>query len=751
MPKTVLERKLNSFSRQRSEVPWRCVQSQDIGTQTAEVRWQPWLVGRRRDARHGKGPQPNEGTSFPRRLTPRIVTAVALALAFVASLGFVSGKAFTAEAASSVPDGTFVQVTGHAPIYRVVGGSPVHLATCAPVGYFPGCSGVRQISQAQLDGMPRAPRDGAFLRKQDGTVFRMAGESPVQLFTCSPAGYFPGCTGIVDLDGIAVDRLIQRRPVPRDGAFLRDPNGTVFRMAGRSPVQLFTCSRTGYFPGCTSIVDIDGIALSRLQAQPAPVDGTFLRDPNGTVFRMAGASPLQIFNCEPLGGCRDVQDLDGIALGRLRDGHHVPKAGTFIRGAESGDVYRSNGSHICYVPSWGPYGGNQPLVEVNSMTIDRLLEATPGSPPGCERGPGRPKPPESAPPPADDPDDPASPDDPDDVIDEYELYDGELLGLDDANLEDHYGARAARATALRRPARSSRGTGRPHVRSSRTTVRDAPSGVVIGNGLRGDRVRAFRVCRAHPRWAYIEVDRPGANGTRLRGWALRENLGLNRNPGAGSCGDAPGDLVGGLNSPLLSLRLVKGTPQSADQAWRRVYHGSGMPLRTRVPACEPYFNYRDGQGLDPWSRTISKIPSIVRNAHWSNWRTRRHVQFRYRTKNDNFDLVSLDSGIRIVRKGRRVPVGVWVFVRRGCVQAPHRQFYPEVRSCRKKDLKKMYDDNKRYNRAQKTWFGPLPETCLPVKAVSGRYTIRRPNGDEENRQPSHGQVGWAERPARYGG
>src|SRR5581483_10832276 len=63
-------------------------------------------------------------------------------------------------------------------------------------------------------------------------------------------------------------------------------------------------------------------------------DGTFVRTPNGNIYRIAGGAPLWISDCAPLGGCPYVSVSD---LSQFRS---RPLDGTFIATAETGRVYR---------------------------------------------------------------------------------------------------------------------------------------------------------------------------------------------------------------------------------------------------------------------------------------------------------------------------------------------------------------------------------------------------------------------------
>ena len=71
----------------------------------------------------------------------------------------------------------------------------------------------------------------------------------------------------------------------------------------------------------------------------------------------------------------------------------VPADGTFIRGRQSAKVFRVAGGVPTYVPSWAPYGGPKPYVDVDQVAIDRAGQ--PGVWSHLKAAPAAPKPPAS--------------------------------------------------------------------------------------------------------------------------------------------------------------------------------------------------------------------------------------------------------------------------------------------------------------------------------------------------------------------
>ena len=172
------------------------------------------------------------------------------------------------------------------------------------------------------------PDDGTFTLTPDGTVYRMAGCSPIQLSTCHTQGYFPGCSNIQEVSQEDVDTWKLFQPVPGDGTFIRRPEGTVYRFAGSAPVQLYTCDASGYYPGCSGFIDLDGMAVDRLiQAQAVPSNGTLLRKPDGSVYQMRCGRAEYVASCSDVGGCDGLVDVDGMAVDELAK----------LRGCDDGD------------------------------------------------------------------------------------------------------------------------------------------------------------------------------------------------------------------------------------------------------------------------------------------------------------------------------------------------------------------------------------------------------------------------------
>ncbi|WP_406832810.1 VCBS repeat-containing protein [Pedococcus sp. KACC 23699] len=212
-------------------------------------------------------------------------------------------------------DGGFVRVNESGAVFRMAGGAPIYVSSWNAVG---GSQPVTNISQAQLDAMPAYPRDGTFLAASSGTVYRVAGGAPEAVSTWNSFG---GPQPNIPVDQAAIDN------------------------AG------------------------GGAPWNHLRAVPA--DGTFISNTaDGRVYRVAGGAPLYVSTWNVFGGSQPTTSLDPwefIHFAHLR----ATPDNVFIRGASTGSIFRVvDGGHPYYVPSWAPYGGSQPYVDVDDYAIN---------------------------------------------------------------------------------------------------------------------------------------------------------------------------------------------------------------------------------------------------------------------------------------------------------------------------------------------------------------------------------------------
>ncbi|MGH9013833.1 MAG: M23 family metallopeptidase [Acidimicrobiia bacterium] len=288
------------------------------------------------------------------------------------TVGFADPIAYLNSHTPSLPgEGSFVRASG-LDVYRIAGGAVLKQYDCSVLG---GCPGIIQITDAQLAAYPRTPSDGTFLRKAENQqIARIVAGSPVTIFDCGPLG---GCPGVVNVNSLSVDDLVRAQPYPRNGAFLRRvETQVVLRMVGGTPVRLYNCGPLG---GCPGIVDVNSSSVDELlNARPVPTNGTFIRRvETQVVLRIVGGSPVRLYNCGPLGGCPEIIDLNSSSVDDLVNVRPLPADGTFVRRVETAVVLRIAGGSPVQLFNCGPLGGCQGIVDVNSSSVDDLVNARP--------------------------------------------------------------------------------------------------------------------------------------------------------------------------------------------------------------------------------------------------------------------------------------------------------------------------------------------------------------------------------------
>ena len=173
------------------------------------------------------------------------------------------------------------------------------------------------------------------------------------------------------------------RPVPADGTFvIGAQRGEVYRIAGGAPVYVSTWTA---FEGSQPTMTIDQAAIDNAGAggvwnhlNHRPADGTFIVGAQrGEVYRFAGGAPLYVSTWSPFAGPQptvvvDQAVLDGSvgASGPLSHTRLTPADGTFLTGEPSGRVFRVTSGIAAWVSSWAVLGGPKPTVEVNDADLD---------------------------------------------------------------------------------------------------------------------------------------------------------------------------------------------------------------------------------------------------------------------------------------------------------------------------------------------------------------------------------------------
>ncbi|MEP7192142.1 MAG: CHAP domain-containing protein [Actinomycetota bacterium] len=236
-----------------------------------------------------------------------------------------------------IGNGAFLRATDNGEIYRVAGGAPLYVSSWTPFG---GSQPLVDVTRAQLNAMPQYPADGTFVSGQtSGRVYRFAGGAQHYVSTWSSFG---GGQPTVGVDDFTLDR----------------PDGA-------SPLN---------------------------HVHKYPADGTFISNTaDGRVYRVAGGAPLYVSSWDHLGGAQPTTSLDPWDFANYGNLRPVP-APMFLRGLPSTRIFRVvAGGHPYYVPSWTPYGGTQPFLDVDDWAIDGCdhLDCGPfGSADSVTGGPG---------------------------------------------------------------------------------------------------------------------------------------------------------------------------------------------------------------------------------------------------------------------------------------------------------------------------------------------------------------------------
>jgi hypothetical protein len=285
--------------------------------------------------------------------------------------GFVSAPPALAIAAA----GSFVQVTGTAPVYVVIGGAAVHVDSCAPLR---GCPGLQHISS--LAGYAAAPANGSFVRIQNGPaagfVGTFVGGAVIHLDSCAPVG---GCAGVVGLDSGGAAAYMAAHPVPANGSLVRISDGPsagfIGRVVGAAVIHVDSCAPLA---GCAGVVGLDSRgAAAYMAAHPVPANGSYVRVADGAfaglIARVAGGALLGLTNCPVLGGCPGWVALDSGGFADYAKAHPVPADGTLVQGLPSGVVWMVSGGKR------EPAAATAAVVAVNDSSLNAIPIASPAT------------------------------------------------------------------------------------------------------------------------------------------------------------------------------------------------------------------------------------------------------------------------------------------------------------------------------------------------------------------------------------
>jgi lysozyme len=145
----------------------------------------------------------------------------------------------------------------------------------------------------------------------------------------------------------------------------------VYEIVGRAPLFVTSWSRVG---GRHPVRQISRAAFYTLRS--SPLDGTFVVDSDRHAYRVTGGAPVFVTTWKAYGGTPLYVSIDAWDI--LHAGGSGPyshlssmvRDGTFVKGAETGQVYEVAGGAPLFVSTWSTFGGIQPYVVVNQAAIE---------------------------------------------------------------------------------------------------------------------------------------------------------------------------------------------------------------------------------------------------------------------------------------------------------------------------------------------------------------------------------------------
>jgi surface antigen len=159
-------------------------------------------------------------------------------------------------------------------------------------------------------------------------------------------------------------------PIPPDGTLV-EYQGAVYQLAGGAPVYVSTWATYGGQQPTTLLSSLQWDALPQY-----PRDGTFLRAAQtGQVYVVAGGAPIYVSTWATYGAQQPAIDVDQAALDKMSTTspwNHlraVPPDGTLLTAAQTGRVYITSGGVPSYVDSWSAFGGPQPTVTIDQAAV----------------------------------------------------------------------------------------------------------------------------------------------------------------------------------------------------------------------------------------------------------------------------------------------------------------------------------------------------------------------------------------------
>ncbi|MFT4218373.1 MAG: CHAP domain-containing protein, partial [Micropruina sp.] len=222
--------------------------------------------------------------------------------------------------------------------------------------------------------MPHSISNGDFVSYR-GHVYRIAGGAPIYVGTWD---IFGGGQPTRALNDAEFDSL---RRHPADGTFIVGArSGRVYRVAGGAPLYVSNWDHVG---GAQPTISVDDSAIANAGGADMwshllkyPLNGTFIAGGiTGRVYRVAGGAPIYVSNWDNIGGSQPVVSVDDTAIENSGGSDpwvnlRATPSDIFLRGYKTGRVFRVYDGHPYYIPSWSPYGGPQPYLDVDDTALD---------------------------------------------------------------------------------------------------------------------------------------------------------------------------------------------------------------------------------------------------------------------------------------------------------------------------------------------------------------------------------------------
>jgi len=137
----------------------------------------------------------------------------------------------TADTASPIPDGTFVEVSGQSAAYRIAGGAPLYVSSFSQFG---GPQPVSRISPRQFAALRPYPIDGTLLTTTSGNVYRIVGGAPFAVTNSALFGSQPPSVMVDQWDlSNLTDPRSHLRSAPLDGTVVEGlPSDSYWAFSG---------------------------------------------------------------------------------------------------------------------------------------------------------------------------------------------------------------------------------------------------------------------------------------------------------------------------------------------------------------------------------------------------------------------------------------------------------------------------------------------------------------------------------------